>query len=85
MSGVVKTATQNTLRKLGADARWLLDKNGVDAEKAYIAILVETPAERDRMMVAFQDEFDKASMTRTTSTITVHGVKIFVTVKEPPK
>ena len=77
--------TQNTLRKLGADLRWLLDKNRVDAEKSYAIIVVETVAERDRLIAAFHTNFDAASMSRSVKSphqVTIHGVRVAVTVKE---
>lgn len=77
---------QNTLRKAGADLRWLLDKAGVKAETdARIVIVVETVGDRKKLIDVFDREYDPAVMDRCVGqpAIVVHGVRIYVTVREP--
>ena len=83
MSGVA--VAQNTLRKTGADLRWLLDKAGVKAETAArVVVVVETAEDRQKMIDVFDREYDPAVMDRCVGqpTIVVHGVRLAVTVRE---
>lgn len=82
----VAAVAQNTLRKAGADLRWLLDKAGVKAETAArVVVVVETAEDRRKMIDVFDREYDPAVMDRCVGqpTIVVHGVRIAVTIREP--
>jgi hypothetical protein len=77
---------QNTLRKFGADLRWLLDKAGVKAETAArVIVVVETAEDRKKMIDVFDREYDPSVMDRSVGqpTVIVHGVRVAVTVREP--
>ena len=83
MSGVA--VAQNTLRKAGADLRWLLDKAGVKAETdARVILVVETAADRKKVIDVFDREYDPAVMDRVVGqpTVIVHGVRVAVAVRE---
>jgi hypothetical protein len=85
MAGVA-ISMQNTLRKVGADLRWQLEKCGISAEKAYVVIVVETKAERDRVIEGFARDYDSAVMRHADGAphqIIIHGVRIAVRVREP--
>jgi hypothetical protein len=80
----VATSTHNTLRKLGADLRWLVEKCGVAPELIHVAIVVRSQAEVDKIAAGFEREFDAASMERGDrgNKIVVHGVRIAAVILE---
>lgn len=83
---MTKAAAAHTLRKLGADLRWLIEGNGVDPERAHVVIVVETKADRERLTECFAQGFDAGAMARSSAAphqVTVHGVRIAVSVREP--
>lgn len=82
MTGGVATSTQNTLRKLGANLRWFIEKSGVKPEEVYVAIVVNSKADRDKITAAFTREHDRETMTRfeTPDRLAISGVKVTVTV-----
>lgn len=57
-------ASRPTLRKAGADFRWLIEKSGVNPETALVTIGVPTRADRDRLSVTLVNEFDQECMWR---------------------
>src|SRR6266550_4580301 len=84
------STTKNSLRKLGADVRWLVEKSGVDPEKALITIGVDTTEEQSGLISTLIIEFDATCMSRVETHphhVKVHGVNIFVIVhkKKPPE
>ena len=86
MSGAVAHSTQNTLRKLGADLRWFVEKNGVDPQKATVMLCVESLADRDKLIDGFGREYEGEVMKRWAHApfqIMVHGIGIAIVVKEP--
>jgi hypothetical protein len=82
VSGAPTTSTQNTLRKLGAHLRWFIEKSGVNPEGVYVAIVVNSKADHDRITAAFAQEHDRQFMVRfeTPDRIAINGVKVTVTV-----
>lgn len=80
----VATSSQNTLRKLGSHLRWMIEKEGIDAEKVRVAICVNDETEKSLMISAFLREFEKQTMTRndlTPNCVVVHGVPIWIVIK----
>lgn len=72
-------STQNTLSKAAAHLRWLVEKSGVNPEGVFVAIVVNTDVEREKLEAQLKTEFDPATMTRGPHRIIAHGVKIAVT------
>jgi hypothetical protein len=58
----VAVGTSNVLRKLGADMRWFLQQNGVEAESVRIIIAVKTTADEKAIEHAFKAQFDASEM-----------------------
>lgn len=87
MAGVT-TSTQNTLRKLGADLRWLVEKSGLNPEEMIVSLGVKTAHEQSLMLTTFLREFDGATMMRYDAfphMIQLNGVTVWVVVSPPKK
>jgi hypothetical protein len=76
-------STQNTTSKLGAHLRWMLEKEGVNPERVIVSLGVGSEDERNRMIVAFDRDFDRLHMKRGKDfpgLVIVHGVPIVIVV-----
>ena len=85
MSGAPATSSENTLNKASAHLRWLIEKAGVDPERAIVSVILEKAADRDKVEARFVDEFKAATMSRNPASphqIVANGVRIAVTVRE---
>jgi hypothetical protein len=82
-TGAPATSTDNTLQKASSHLRWLVEKSGVDPERAVVCIVVDTAAERDRIDATFAREHDHRTMAKTGKPhqVVANGVKIMVTTK----
>lgn len=75
-----------TLSKLGADLRWFLEQNGVDAERVVFSISVKTKAEQERIISGFYRSFDHRTMVRHDKypeAIWLHSIPMWVIVDKP--
>lgn len=80
-------SVENTVRKVGAHLRWLLEKSGVDAEAAHVMIGVRTVDDRRKLLQHITNNFDEAVMSTATNdrmSVRVHGVLVSVGVIAPP-
>lgn len=85
MSGAPATSSENTLNKASAHLRWLIEKSGVNPERAIVCVILDTVADRDKLEARFADEFRPATMSKSSASphqIVANGVKITVTVRE---
>jgi len=87
MSDNAAVTTSNTLSKVGAHLRWLIEKSGVNPENgsAIITIGVRNNEDQSRMIATLLREYDANHMQRTDTDSTyvrVHGVPIFVVVSK---
>jgi len=84
----VAISTTNTLRKLGAHLRVMLELEGVDPEQCVISLGVPDEVAKSQMISALLRDFDPATMRRHdefTAIVVVHGVPICVTTSAPGK
>ncbi len=87
MAGVT-TPTQNTLRKFGADLRWLVEKSGLDPERLVVSLGVKDSHDQSLMLSTFLREFDGETMMRYDAfphMIQLNGVTVWVIVTPPKK
>jgi len=87
MSSNVAISTSNTLSKVGAHLRWLLEKSGIDPENGgtVISIGVRSNEEQSRLISTLLREYDANNMQRSDTDaafVRVHGVPIFVVVSK---
>lgn len=86
-------SSSNTLRKVGADLRWLMQKSGVDPERsspehpagAVVSIAVNTTVDQSLLISTILREFDADVMHREDQNphcVRVFGVWLCVLVKE---
>ena len=85
---IVITRSRDSLAKLGATARWLLEKAGIQPEGSdtLVCIGVRNENEKDKLIARMQYEFDARVMTRlqqSTSVMQIHGVWFSVVVAQP--
>ena len=81
MMGTAVTHSRPSLGKLGADLRWFIEKNGVDPEKAIVAIGVESEIDKSLLCAALLREHDPAvSQTFGSNSVIVHGVRLSVVI-----
>jgi hypothetical protein len=70
-----------TLRKVGADLRWLLEKSGVNPEAAIVSIGVPNNADKMQMIATLKKEFEAGVMVQYPAmphAIEIYGVKVLV-------
>ena len=88
MAGGVAISHQNTLRKFGADLRWLVEKSGLNPEQVVVSLGVKTTHDQSLLLSTFLREFDGAAMMRYDQfphMIQLHGVTVWAIVTPPPK
>lgn len=75
------TSTDKTLRKFGANLRWLIEKSGINPEATVVTIGVKDVAAKGRLLSTIAREFDRECMTTSVTmgdAVIIFGVPVFV-------